>query len=171
MFLGFLKGVPFFWVIQNVWFIWLPAIAMVLLAFYFFDTANKKETQHAEAHSGKIEISGRRNFVYLGIIVISVFLDPAVLSFIPSLSPFPLGIREIIMFSVSFLAFKRADEKILRANEFDFEPIKEVAYLFIGIFATMIPALQLIAYEAKVFGNRLDAGSFLLGIGYSLKHS
>ena len=54
------------------------------------------------------------------------------------------------MFAVVYLSYKGADTEILKANEFDFEPIKEVAYLFVGIFATMIPALQIIAHEARV---------------------
>lgn len=165
LFLGFLKGVPFFWVIENVWYIWLPAVAMILAAFYFYDISNKKEEKPGAIHSGKIEIQGKRNFVYLGIIIIAVFIDPAVISWVPSLSPFPLGIREIIMFAVCVLSFKRADEKILRANEFDFEPIKEVAFLFVGIFATMIPALQLIAFEAKSMGHELSAGVFYWASG------
>lgn len=167
LFLGFLKGVPFFWVIENVWYIWIPAIAMILAAFYFYDVSNKKVPEgKTTEHTGKIEILGKRNFIYLGIIIISVFIDPAVIPAVPSLAPLPLGIREIIMFSVCFLSFKGTDDKILRANEFDFEPIKEVAFLFIGIFATMIPALQLIAYEAKVFGNELSAGLFYWAAGF-----
>ncbi len=167
LFLGFLKGVPFFWVIENVWYIWIPAIAMILAAFYFYDVSNKKVSESKTTeHTGKIEILGKKNFIYLGIIIISVFIDPAVIPAVPSLAPLPFGIREIIMFSVCFLSFKGTDEKILRANEFDFEPIKEVAFLFIGIFATMIPALQLIAYEAKVFGNELSAGLFYWAAGF-----
>ncbi len=77
----------------------------------------------------------------------------------------PFGIREIIMFAVVYASYKTADREILKANEFDFEPIKEVAYLFIGIFATMVPALQLIAHEANVLGNRLDAGIFYWSTG------
>jgi Na+/H+ antiporter NhaD/arsenite permease-like protein len=83
----------------------------------------------------------------------------------PSLSPLPFGIREIIMFTVVYYSYKKADEDILRANEFDFEPIREVAYLFAGLFATMIPALQLIAYEAHEYGDVLDAGSFFWSTG------
>ncbi|MGB5849135.1 MAG: sodium:proton antiporter, partial [Ignavibacteriaceae bacterium] len=57
------------------------------------------------------------------------------------------------------------DQEILKANEFDFEPIKEVAYLFIGIFITMIPALQLIAHEANVLADKLTAGIFYWSTG------
>ena len=41
-----------------------------------------------------------KNVFYLLIIVISVFIDPAVISWVPSLSPLPIGIREIIMFAM-----------------------------------------------------------------------
>ncbi|MDZ7763900.1 MAG: sodium:proton antiporter [Melioribacteraceae bacterium] len=53
------------------------------------------------------------------------------------------------MFSVVYFSYRYADEEALRANEFDFEPIREVAYLFAGLFATMIPALQLIANRSS----------------------
>ena len=50
------------------------------------------------------------------------------------------------------------------ANHFDFEPIKEVAVLFIGIFATMIPALDWLAANASRFGNASPA-AFYAGSG------
>jgi Na+/H+ antiporter NhaD/arsenite permease-like protein len=92
-------------------------------------------------------------------------MDPAVFDWIPNLSPFPLGIREFIMFSIVIISFKVSDKEILKYNEFDIEPIREVAYLFVGIFATMIPALQLIAYEANVLGEKLSAGVFYWSTG------
>jgi len=167
LFLGFLRGVPFFWVIENVWFIWIPAMVLILGVFFTIDSFNKgnKETDIEQTYSGKIEFKGLKNLVYLAIIIISVFIDPAVLSFVPSLSPLPIGIREIIMFSVVYISFKTADKDVLKANEFDFEPIKEVAYLFVGIFATMIPALQLIAHEASVLRDELNAGIFYWATG------
>jgi Na+/H+ antiporter NhaD/arsenite permease-like protein len=99
-----------------------------------------------------VEIHGGKNFIYLAIVIISVFMDPAVITGFPSLQKMfhvPFGIREIIMFSVAFIAYKTGDKEALKGNEFNFEPIKEVAFLFIGIFATMIPALQLIGAYAK----------------------
>jgi Na+/H+ antiporter NhaD/arsenite permease-like protein len=78
---------------------------------------------------------------------------------------FLLVFEKLFKLSIVFFAYRTADKNILKANEFDFEPIKEVAYLFVGIFATMIPALQLIAHEAKVFGESLDAGVFYWSTG------
>ncbi|MGB9664887.1 MAG: sodium:proton antiporter [Ignavibacteria bacterium] len=167
LFLGFLKGIEFFWVIRHIWYIWLLTIVIVLGIFYLIDTKNYKTASKNEEqeYTGKIEIRGRKNFIYLLIIIISVFLDPAVLSWVPSLDPLPFGIREIIMFSVAFISYKRADREALKGNEFTFDPIKEVAYLFVGIFATMIPALQLVAYETHTYGEKLTADIFYWGTG------
>jgi Na+/H+ antiporter NhaD/arsenite permease-like protein len=167
LFLGFLRGVPFFWVIANVWYIWIPTLLVLLAVFYLFDSFNKgnNNNNNDEEYTGKIEFKGAKNLIFLAIIIISVFIDPAVISWVPSLSPLPFGIREIIMFSVIYFSFKKADQDILKANEFDFEPIKEVAYLFIGIFMTMIPALQLIAHEANVHADKLTAGIFYWATG------
>ncbi len=164
LFLGFLSGVPFFWVIQNVWHIWVPAIILILAVFYLFDTLNKKDVDVVE-YSGKIEFKGMKNLVYLLIIIAAVFVDPLVIPGVPSLAPLPFGIREIIMFAVVFISYKHADKEILKANEFDFEPIKEVAFLFVGIFATMVPALELIAHEANVLGDKLNQGVFYWATG------
>ena len=59
-----------------------------------------------EKFSGKIEFKGMRNVFYLLVIVISVFIDPAVMSWVPSLSPLPIGIREIIMFSMVIISYQ-----------------------------------------------------------------
>lgn len=157
LFLGFLRGINFFWFLEHGWYIWLPTISLVIAIFFFIDKMNT-ETNEKEVFSGKIEIKGLKNLGFLLIILIAVFLDPAVLSWAPSLSPLPFGIRELIMFIVMVAAYKSADIKILEANEFTFEPIKEVAFLFVGIFATMIPALQLIAYEASVLKEGVTPG-------------
>lgn len=165
LFLGFLRGVPFFWVIVNVWYIWIPALVFVLAIFYVIDSMNKSTASDDVTYTGRVELKGLKNIGYLAVIIVSVFIDPAVISWVPSLAPLPFGIREIIMMSVVFLAYRTADQEVLKANEFDFEPIKEVAFLFVGIFITMIPALQLIAYEARVFSSLLNQGTFYWATG------
>ena len=165
LFLGFLKGISFFWVVENVWFIWIPTVLILLSVFYVFDYLNKEGTDENEIYSGKYEFKGLKNIGYLLVIIISVFIDPAVISWVPSLYPLPFGIREIIMFVVMILAYRGTGQEILKANEFDFAPIKEVAYLFIGIFMTMIPALQLIAHESAVLKDHLNAGIFYWATG------
>lgn len=165
LFLGFLRGVSFFWFLEHSWYIWAPTILLLAGIFYIIDSSQAKKHATDDEYTGKIKITGLKNIGYLAIILISVFIDPGVMSFVPSLSPLPFGLREIIMFGVVIAAYKTADPEILKANEFEFEPIREVAYLFIGIFATMIPALQIIAHEAKILGDQLDAGVFYWATG------
>ncbi|MBM3162056.1 MAG: citrate transporter [Chlorobi bacterium] len=152
LFLGFLKGVPFFWVLSKVWLPWILAVAVLTGVFMFLDSRVSGAVDVGGRHAGGVVITGGKNFLYLGVIIASVFLDPAVLRGFPSLQELfhlPFGIREMIMFGVAFAAYRTADPEALGGNEFNFEPIKEVAFLFIGIFATMIPALELIgAYAA-----------------------
>jgi Na+/H+ antiporter NhaD/arsenite permease-like protein len=165
LFMGYLKGVSFFWVVEHIWYAWLGVVIIILAIFYLFDIRNKDVSEVSENYSGKIEFRGMRSIGFLIIILISVFIDPNVMSWVPNLMPFPVGIREMIMFAVVYLSFKYADKEAMKGNEFEWEPIREVAYLFIGIFWTMIPALQLIAHEAHVYGPQLDAGFFYWATG------
>ena len=162
LFLGFLKGVPFFWVIGHVWHIWLVTVLAVIGVFMAFDM-RVPASSVAPTPGKNLEIHGSKNFIYLGVIIISVFMDPAVIDGFPSLQKLlhvPFGIREVIMFSVAFIAYRTGDKEALRGNEFNFEPIKEVAYLFVGIFATMIPALQLIGAYAKEHAAEFTVSRF-----------
>ena len=60
------------------------------------------------------------------------------------------------MLSAGYLAYKTTNQDIIQKNDFNFEPIKEVAFIFIGIFGTMMPALELIAQFAQSpSGNQL----------------
>lgn len=165
LFLGFLKGVPFFWTVTNIWPMWIFGTAMLSLIFYFIDKRNpgpEISEETAVEYSGKIEVRGLKNITWLAITIAAVFLDPNVMDWVPAITidgtKFSF-IREIIMLSAGILAYKFSDEDCLKGNEFDFEPIREVAFLFIGIFATMMPALQLIS----AFANS-DTGTQLVNI-------
>ncbi len=167
LFLGFLKGVPFLWVLSNTWYIWLIAVGLILSIFWFIDRKTVPEitfTPFIKLYKS-IQIKGTKNFILLLVIILAVFLDHSVIPAIPHLYPFPLGIRELIMLCVIIFAYKFSSRGVFRANEFDLEPIKEVAFLFIGIFITMIPALQLIAFGSHQFRDNLNASMFYWGSG------
>jgi len=155
LFLGFLKGVPFFWTLSNNFLPWLLALIILAVVFYLFDIRNKTnyyEDEEMPEVSGKVSIIGTRNFGWLLVVIISVFIDPNVFSWVPGISyegqQFSF-IREAIMFTVAFLSYKFASKKALDGNEFSFEPIREVAFIFIGIFGTMMPALELVGMFAE----------------------
>lgn len=155
LFLGFLKGVPFFWTFTHNLLPWAFAIVLILAIFYYFDIRNKTDFSEGEEQpepTGNISMRGSRNFIWLAVIVGSVFLDPNVFSWVPAIDyhgqKFSF-IREIIMLTSAVLSFKLADKHALEGNGFSFEPIREVAFIFIGIFGTMMPALEMVGDYAK----------------------
>jgi len=168
LFLGFLRGVPFFWTFEHVWYIWLPTTAMILLIFYVLDSRNKDESPEPIEGQKVVSLMGVKSFIWVAIIIASVFLDPNIFDWVPDLNEMwrvPFGIREIIMLTVAFLAFVTADKESLEKNDFHFEPIREVGWLFLGIFATMQPALQLISNFASQNADSLSVGTFFWGTG------
>jgi len=152
LFLGFLKGVPFMWTVTHIWIYWIFGIGLLAVVFFFFDSRNKETTEGN--YTGKIKITGAKNLIFLVITIIAVFIDPNVIE-LPSFLYLDYHghkmsyLRELIMLSTAFVAYKMSSKEALKGNDFNFEPILEVAFLFIGIFFTMMPALQLIAEFAK----------------------
>jgi Na+/H+ antiporter NhaD/arsenite permease-like protein len=162
LFLGFLKGVPFLWTLEHNVLPWALALLILSAIFYVFDKRNKDEDLFDEVtYTNKTSIIGSRNFFWLAVIIASVFLDPNVIEGVPAIvyegQKFSF-LRELIMLSVGFLSFKLADKKAIAGNEFNFEPIREVAFIFVGIFGTMMPALALVSEFAQS-----EAGASLIG--------
>jgi Na+/H+ antiporter NhaD/arsenite permease-like protein len=155
LFLGFLKGVPFFWTLEHNWPAWILALILLAIVFYFVDKrfgrANEEDLEEV-SYTNKFELIGTKNFLWLAVVIASVFLDPNVIDWVPAIhydgQKFSF-IREIIMLSVAYFSFKFADQKAIKGNEFNFEPIREVAFIFVGIFGTMMPALELVGNFAK----------------------
>lgn len=145
LFLGFLKGVPFFWVMDKVFFKWLTALSILLIIFFIADYINFKkapaEIEEIEKKAKeKIRIKGSYNFIFLAAVIGSVFITK------------PLFLREGIMLLAAFLSYKLTNKEIHKRNQFNFFPIKEVAWLFIGIFVTMTPALELLRVHSSQLG-------------------
>jgi len=151
LFLGFLKGVPFFWTLTHNFVPWVFAVIVLVAIFYLIDKRNKEGISD-KVFTNNVSIQGSKNFIWLLIIVGAVFLDPNVFDWVPAIhyhgQKFSF-LREIIMLSVAFLSYKLSDQNLLKTNEFNFEPIKEVAFIFIGIFGTMMPALELVGNFAQ----------------------
>lgn len=161
LFLGFLKGVPFEWTIIHIFTKWVFGIGLLALVFYFLDARDLKRNPvlpaKGEKFSGRVGIRGQRNILFLVLTIGAVFLDPNQMEWLPYVPLEHNGhltklsfVRELIMFSLAAAAFYTSDKECLKRNEFNFEPIKEVAFLFIGIFATMMPALQLVEHFASM---------------------
>lgn len=156
LFLGFLKGVPFMWTVTHVWPYWFFGIGLLAGIFFVIDSRNKELVEGE--YTGKVKITGAKNVIFLAIIIAAVFVDPNVIdmpswmyiSFDDGTHVAKLSyIREVVMLLTALAAFKLSNKEALKGNDFNFEPILEVAFLFVGIFFTMMPALQLIGSFAQ----------------------
>lgn len=164
LFMGFLKGVPFFWTLAHLIQPWLVAMVLLSVIFYFFEKRNTQldDVDVSTHYTNKIIINGGQNFVWLLFIIGSVFIDPNVIDGVPYIDIHGKKVsflREVIQLTIAFVAYKKANPHALSSNEFNFEPIKEVAFLFFGIFLSMIPALQLLESAGSASGSPLSQGA------------
>lgn len=157
LFLGYLFGVPFSWTIVNCWPAWLFTVGVLLAVFFLFDKYGAPKATSDAATS--IKISGAVNFLCLGLVLAGVFLDKLLGAYVSkSLEAYPLG--ALLMVVAAALAYKLSKPENLARNEFNFGPIKEVAFLFIGIFATMVPALDYLSANAEKLGVTTPGGFY-----------
>jgi len=147
--LGFFKGVPFFFTILNIAPYWLLAHVLLLGIFWILEFRNKTnlETQTIE-ESNKIYLSGKRNIFWILLIILSVFVNPSTVSWVPYIQ---IGhhhisfVRELIQLLIIYLCYSFRDKNAYQLNEFSLAPLKEIVFLFIGIFITMVPVLNLLS--------------------------
>jgi Na+/H+ antiporter NhaD/arsenite permease-like protein len=158
LFLGYLKGVPFFWVLESLWVYWLIGMGLLLGVFFVLDMRSfrrlpVKVRHEADEHPEEGSVAGMQNIFFLVLILVAVFItDP----------PF---VREALMIVAAVGSYVTTKKKIHEDNDFNFLPIKEVAILFVGIFATMIPALDWLEANATVLGIN-TAGQFYWATGF-----
>jgi Na+/H+ antiporter NhaD/arsenite permease-like protein len=133
LYLGYLKGVPFWWVLEHCWQGWLVAVLGLIAVFFAFDRVNflraPREVRDAETANETWSFRGLHNLLFLAAILFAVL-------------KLPYGWREGTMVAAALASWFTTKRVIHEANDFSFIPVKEVAWLFLGIFATMVPALR-----------------------------
>lgn len=144
LFLGYLRGIPFFWLLERVMVQWLATLGALLLVFYLMDRHYFRKAPPAvqreieEPDTWRFE--GPVNVLLTLVIIGAVFLPGA------------FFIREAVMVGAAAASLLLTDREIRKRNHFNFGPIREVAFLFAGIFATMMPALGYLSAHGKEFG-------------------
>jgi Na+/H+ antiporter NhaD/arsenite permease-like protein len=144
LFMGFTAGVPFEWTLVNLWREWLLVNGVLLIVFNIWDQTVFGREERAR-HGSQLEevlkheplgLSGGLNFLFLSGVVAAVYFKGAL--------NWPWGVQEAIMALMAVLAYVTTPAANRASNKFSFGPIVEVAVLFIGIFITMAPALQIL---------------------------
>ena len=154
LFLGFLRGVPFQWTLQ-LWPQWLLSVGLLLIVYTAFEIwMYRKEPLSyrrfdIEQHE-PLRITGLLNVLILLLVIVTTLLS-SYLSEIGEHLHFPL-IREVIFIILIIISVKIAPHAPRVANQFTWVPIVEVAVLFAGVFATMIPALAIMEARGSALG-------------------
>ena len=156
LFMMYLRGVDFSWFFRL-----LPEwlfINSALLALYFVVDSyfyKKESTEQKiidEVDIKPIRVSGILNFLWLiGVILAVAFINEQTMPFIKHNEYFKF-LREIVIALMALFSMMTTAKAIRESNNFNWEPIEEVAYLFFGIFITMVPCLLYLEQNAASLG-------------------
>ena len=163
LFLLYLRGADFAW-FQTLFPQWVFVGSVLIFLYVVIDTYiwKRKEVigvrpreESEEDEPIKISFSGAVNLFYLSAILLAVaFINPAE---VPAMkaedAPWYIKfLREIVLGAILLLSIATTREKVRKLNHFSWEPITEIAILFIGIFVTMTPALIFLNENAASLG-------------------
>ena len=163
LFLGFLKGVPFLWTMENLWQQWLMVNIVLLAIFNVWDqiVLDREEKERPGSQLEEVmkhepfAVLGAHNFIFLAGIVAVIAAS--------GMTKMPVGVPELLMAGLAAGAYFLTAPSNRENNKFTFGPIIEVAVLFIGIFITMAPALLILNSWGK---HERD----VLGVAFGMKH-
>ena len=157
LFLGFLKGIRFFWPTQALLLPMIFVSGLVLVVyylldrFYFYPREDAAQMKKAQMEMQMpIRIEGAVNFLLLGGVVAAVLLSG---SWRPAFQPVEIFfvdyktqnlVRDILLICLAGLSLLLTQNESRKANGFNWFPIMEVAKLFIGIFITIAPVIAIL---------------------------
>ncbi len=156
LFLGFLRGVPFFWTFKLLPHMMVAVI--ILLALYFlmdsyYYKKEKVEDIKVERKKEPFGIEGTHNLFFLAAIIGAVLMsgmaklgEVRILGIDTAVQDL---IRDVLLLVIAALSMMTTRKEIREGNGFTWFPMKEVAILFIGIFLTMMPCLKILQAGEK----------------------
>ncbi len=156
LFMMYLRGAPFEWFF-SLFREWFVCNAILLLVYYFVDLHFWKKEKPEDIsfdHTNikPLKIYGGLNFIWLiGVVLAVAIINPNNFSFIKTghLSSF---IREAVIALMAVFSISFTKKSVRKSNNFNWEPIEEVAFLFLGIFITMVPCLLFLEMNAEKLG-------------------
>ena len=158
LFLGYLRGVPFTWTL-SLWPEWLAMVLILLVVYGVWDTfLHTRETPQAlQLDRTRIEplrLQGGSNLLFLGLVIGAVACVPA---------PW----RMLLMLAATGGSLLLGGTSARAVHKFTYAPIVEVAVLFLGIFLTMAPVLELLHQHGTSLGINTPARLFWAAGGLS----
>jgi Na+/H+ antiporter NhaD/arsenite permease-like protein len=154
LFLGFLKGVDFFWTVKHIFPETLFLIGALLAIFYALDNwfYHKREEilpVDPTPDSPRIGFDGAANFWLLGVIAALVLLSgiwksSVVFNVFSTDVGLPGLVRDMGLVVVTLVSLKLTPSQVHQDNQFSWGPMQEVAKLFAGIFLTIVPVIAML---------------------------
>ncbi len=155
IFLGFLAGVPFLWPLTHLWAPTLLVAGGLLASFYALDRHFARRARRADPavlpEIEKLGLEGAVNLLLLALIIVAVLLrafwaaPPGARRSSPAVGRRRRSSATSLLLAAALLSLALTPRETRRRNEFDWEPMIEVAILFAGIFITIIPVMAMIA--------------------------
>ncbi|HEY3860843.1 MAG TPA: sodium:proton antiporter [Verrucomicrobiae bacterium] len=131
--IGFLEGVPFWWVARHCWPMWLFSMAFLLAVFYAVDRRHEVRLPLPIPRTEHRCLS----FGWWNLLSLAVIAAAAAITMPPL-------VRDGIMIAAAAASWFLTGRRAREANEFSFRPLIEVGILFFGVFSTMMPAIDLL---------------------------
>ncbi|WP_294612146.1 sodium:proton antiporter [uncultured Gilliamella sp.] len=155
LFIGFLKGVDFFWTVKHMLgpvlltSFWLLAIFYVIDCHYYRQQYGSLKMPSPIKNTNHIKIYGIKNIILLFAIIISVLVSgiwqsPFSISILGSHISLPNLVRDGIFIIITIVSLLITPKQVRAGNEFNWDPIFEVTKLFVGIFITIVPVLAIL---------------------------
>jgi Na+/H+ antiporter NhaD/arsenite permease-like protein len=151
LFLGFLHGVSFFWTL-NILPLMLTVVVILLVIYFIFDSYYyRKEGVSAPPEDGvkePLKLEGIYNFIFLagivGVVLMSGMVEWGHFNTFGVHRTAQDWVRDGLLIFMGILSLVFTPVRLREDNDFTWFPILEVAYLFIGIFITMLPCLLIL---------------------------
>ncbi len=154
LFLGFLKGVDFFWTVKTLFPETLFLVGSLLLIFFLLDSwfyHKREELMPVDPtpDSRQIGFDGKVNFILLGAVVCLVLMSglwksSVVFDIAGTEVALQSIVRDVGLVAITLLSLKLTPSQVHADNQFSWGPIQEVAKLFAGIFLTIIPVIAML---------------------------
>jgi Na+/H+ antiporter NhaD/arsenite permease-like protein len=167
LFLGFIHGVPFFWTLR-LFPEYLFVSAIVLAAFVVLDMRLLRReiagrpTHEPPHRSSSVRVEGSHNFLLLfgilGAVLLSGFWHTPGLAWFGVHFEYRNVVRDLLIVVIGLVSIASTPQAVRDDNGFTWEPIREVAYLFFGIFVTIVPVLMILKAGAEGSARFLVTG-------------
>lgn len=153
LFLGFLKGVDFFWTARHIFPETLFMVFSLLVIFYIIDSYYfKKEgvlPVDPTSDTPRIGFDGGANFWLLGVaaglvLISGTWKSPVAIDVAGTVVGLPGIVRDIGLIIVTLISLRITAQSVHDSNQFSWAPMQEVAKLFVGIFLTIIPVIAML---------------------------